>query len=179
MGSQGKGRIAALLAVMALVSALWAATVHAGWNLDDIRKQAEDAARTAVGGGLTNDEVARCTHLVRIPTAPDYTSINLAQAAMLLVYEVHLAWGAYEPPREKSEPAPAAQRARLMEMWRALMLEIGFMEPHKADHMMHGFQRIFTRGAVTKDDVDILMGVARQTQWAVQRGAESRRGGTS
>jgi len=37
-----------------------------------------------------------------------------------------------------------------MEMWRHMLLRIGYMEPDKADHMMQGFQRIFTRGAVTR-----------------------------
>lgn len=32
---------------------------EAGWNLNDIKKRAEDAARAATGSGLTNDEVIR------------------------------------------------------------------------------------------------------------------------
>lgn len=116
--------------------------------------------------GLSNEEVGRCTHLLRIPTASTYVSLNLAQAVMICCYELHLAAGAYEAPQEKAPAAPAAQRQRLLQLWREAMLQIGFMNTEKADHMMQGFQRIFSRGVRTTDDANILMGVARQAQWA-------------
>jgi tRNA C32,U32 (ribose-2'-O)-methylase TrmJ len=55
-------------------------------------------------------------------------------------------------------------------MWRQLLLDIGFMEPEKADHMMAGIQRVFARGALTLDDVNIFMGIARQADWARRHG---------
>ena len=45
------------------------------------------------------------------------------------------------------------------------MRTLGFMEPAKAQHMMLGVRRIFARGALSEDDVRILMGMARQTRW--------------
>ena len=116
--------------------------------------------------GLFNEEIGVCTHLVRIPTAGAYVSLNLAQAVMVCCYELFVALGAYEAPLEKSVVAPAGHRIKLMAMWRHMLLQIGYMQPDKADHMMQGFQRIFTRGAVTEDDLHILMGVARQAEWA-------------
>lgn len=124
--------------------------------------------------GLTNDEVARCTHLVRIPTDTDYISINLSQAVMICCYELFVASGAFEAPEEKSPPVAATQRLRLQELWRQSMLAIGFMNGEKADHMMQGFQRIFSRGIRTEDDAHIMMGVARQTQWAARHKAADR-----
>ncbi len=118
--------------------------------------------------GLANDEVARCTHLIRIPTGTEYASINLAQAVMICCYELFVANGAFEVPEEKSPPVAATQRLRLQELWRQAMLSIGFMNGEKADHMMQGFQRIFSRGVRTEDDAHIMMGVARQAQWAAQ-----------
>lgn len=119
--------------------------------------------------GLFNEEIGMCTHLVRIPTAGDYISLNLAQAVMVCCYELYTALGTYEPPREKSTVAPARHRIKLMEMWRHMLLTIGYVKPDKADHMMQGFQRIFTRGALTEDDIHILMGVARQAEWAAEQ----------
>ena len=116
--------------------------------------------------GLTNDEVGICTHLIRIPVHPGYASLNLSQAVMLCCYELFGALGTYEPPVEKSPPAPAAQKLKLLEKWREMLLEIGFMKEDKADHMMQGIQRIFSRGTFSEDDVAIMMGVARQADWA-------------
>lgn len=115
--------------------------------------------------GLLNDEIGLCTHLIRIPVGAEYTSINLAQAVVICAYELFNACGSYEPPQEKSFPATAAEKSRLMELWRETMLQIGFMEAEKASHMMQGFQRIFSRGVKTSADVKILMGVSRQTAW--------------
>ncbi len=116
--------------------------------------------------GLENEEVQLCTHLVRIPSAPDYRSINLAQAAMITMYELYSAASAYALPEEKSPPVNARHRQRLFEIWREAMLDIGFMKEDKADHMMQGFARIFSRGIRTEDDANIMLGVARQSQWA-------------
>src|SRR5262245_24300407 len=39
--------------------------------------------------GLTDTEVARCHHLIHIPTAPEYPALNLAQAVAISLYELH------------------------------------------------------------------------------------------
>ena len=121
--------------------------------------------------GLLNDEIGVCTHLIRIPTSGAYVSLNLSQAVMVCCYELFVALGSYEPPQEKSDLATAGHRLQLMKMWRQLLLDIGFMKLDKADHMMQGVQRVFSRGAITRDDVDILMGMARQADWAAKRKA--------
>jgi len=117
--------------------------------------------------GLDNDEIAQCTHLVRIPTVSEHASLNVSQAVMVLAYELFVAHGDYERPEEKSPPAPAALRARMMELWRAYLLDIGFMDEQKSDHLSYAFNRIFSRGALTENDVTILMGVVRQSRWAI------------
>ena len=122
--------------------------------------------------GLNNEEIGMCTHLIRIPVHPDYASLNLSQAVLLCCYELFSALGTYEPPVEKSMPASAAQKLKLLEKWRAMLLSIGFMKDDKADHMMQGVQRIFSRGTFSEDDVAIMMGVARQADWAAQHGSD-------
>ena len=120
--------------------------------------------------GLTNEEIACCTHLIRIPVDPGYESINLSQAVLLCAYELFTATGNYQPPIEKSEPALSARKLQLSSMWREMLLKIGFMKEDKADHMMQGIQRIFSRGVYSDDDVSIMMGVSRQAKWAAENG---------
>ena len=116
--------------------------------------------------GLLNEEVAQCTHLIRIPVDEGYTSINLSQAVLITCYELFTATGRYVPPHEKAPPAPQAQKMQLMKNWSAMLQEIGFMKPEQADHFMQGFHRVFSRGVVTRDDAALLLGVARQAIWA-------------
>ncbi len=119
--------------------------------------------------GLLNEEVAQCTHLVRIPVDTGYTSINLAQAVLIVSYELFTATGAYEMPHEKSPPAPQAQKMQLVKNWALMLREIGFMKEEQTDHFMQGFHRVFSRGVVTRDDAALLLGVARQAVWAAKK----------
>jgi tRNA/rRNA methyltransferase len=119
--------------------------------------------------GLTNEELALCTQIIRIPSAGEYRSLNVAQAVMVCAYELFVAAGIYEPPGEKSAEASSALRERMFEMWRATLLRIGFMKDDKAEHMMQGVRRVLSRGALTEDDVRIMMGIARQAEWAAAR----------
>lgn len=116
--------------------------------------------------GLLNEEVAQCTHLVRIPVDEGYTSINLSQAVLITCYELFTATGSYQPPHEKSPPAPQAQKMQLMKNWETMLKDIGFMNNLQSEHMMQGIHRIFSRGVVTRDDAAIMLGVARQALWA-------------
>ncbi len=120
--------------------------------------------------GLLNEEIAQCTHLIRIPVDEGYTSINLSQAVLVTCYEFFTASGRYEPPREKAPPAPQAQKMQLMKNWSNMLCEIGFMQPVQADHFMQGFHRVFSRGVLTRDDAALMLGVARQAVWAAHGG---------
>lgn len=116
--------------------------------------------------GLSNEELAFCTQIIQIPTAEDHRSLNVAQAVMICCYELFVAAGRYEPPEEKSPEAPSELRERMFDLWRETLLKIGFMKDDKAEHMMLGLRRILSRGPLSTDDVRILMGMARQAQWA-------------
>jgi tRNA/rRNA methyltransferase len=115
--------------------------------------------------GLTNEEIALCTNLIQIPSSPGYPSINLAQSVMLCCYELFVIAGDFVPLGEMSPVCPTATREQMFKMWREMLLEIGFMNEDKADHMMLGLRRIFSRAPLTEDDVRILLGIARQTLW--------------
>ena len=117
--------------------------------------------------GLLNEEIAQCTHLIRIPVDEGYTSINLAQAVLITCYEMFTASGSYQPPHEKAPPAPQAQKQQLMKNWQIMLRDIGFIADDKqTEHMMQGIHRIFSRGVFTRDDAAIMLGVARQALWA-------------
>jgi len=117
--------------------------------------------------GLSNDELALCNRIIQIPTASDCPSLNLSQAVLICCHEIFVRADVYQPPEEKSVAATSELRERMFGIWRELLLKIGFMEPDKADHMMQGIRRLMGRGAVTEDDVRIMMGIARQADWAV------------
>jgi tRNA/rRNA methyltransferase len=117
--------------------------------------------------GLFNEEIAVCTHIINIPSSGLYRSLNLSHAVMVCCYELFLLANnpSYAPPAEVSPEADGAMRERLYAAWSAMMLETGFCEPEKLEHMMLGLRRIFSRGKLTDNDVKILLGLAKQSRW--------------
>lgn len=118
--------------------------------------------------GLSNEELALCTQIIRIPSSPQYSSLNLSQAVMICCYEIFLATGHFQPAGEHHPEAPAVMRERMVAMWDDMLREIGFYDDEKSEHMLMAMRRIFSRGKLSVADVNILMGVARQTQWRVK-----------
>ena len=79
--------------------------------------------------GLTNQALDLCHTILTIPTDPGYWSLNLAQAFLLVAYELFLTagGGAGELPRGRRATAPAT-RADLESMYAALEDGLGRIE---------------------------------------------------
>lgn len=117
--------------------------------------------------GLPNQIVEQCNVLINIPANPDYSSLNLAQAAQVLAYECRLA---------AQEPAPAAagavgfhgQAAALAQiegMYQHLeqaLVAIDFLDADNPKKLMPRLKRLFARSALETEEVNILRGIARQ-----------------
>lgn len=147
------------------------------WRMDALASRlvrlAGDGELAVVFGredsGLTDGELDRCTHLVYLPSADRYPSINLAQSVMLVAYTLHMAsLGAAE---RESVGTPAAHRER-EDMYGHLaraLLAIGFLTPDTREVMMRRFRRIFGRAELSREEVKMLRGVARQTLWLARQ----------
>lgn len=83
--------------------------------------------------GLANEDLDRCNAVAIIPTDPDYSSLNMAQAFLLLAYEILLAAeGEAQPlPRSRRATEPATQ-ADLEETYEALHMGLTRLEFFKA-----------------------------------------------
>ena len=141
------------------------------WAPEVMREAASSRVALVFGRedkGLTNEELCMCHHIIQIPTTDTYTSLNLSQAVMVCCYELFQIEGDYERPEEKAPLADSALRERMFDLWRETLLGIEFMQADKADHMMQGFRRIMGRGALTLDDVRIMMGIVRQVDWSAR-----------
>ena len=119
--------------------------------------------------GLSNQDLASCQLLMTIPTHPDYLSLNVAQAAVICLYEIYLA--TQSQPADIETPRAAAEEVdRLFDIMRASLLKIGFLDSQNPEHMLLAFRRIFGRGGLEDKDVRILTGMFRQIEWYADRG---------
>ncbi len=113
--------------------------------------------------GLENDEVALADRILTLPVNPAFASLNLAQAVVIVAYELFkLASGAKLPfaMPEKSAPAPKEQ---LLAFFSSLERELEkvefFRPPDKRETMQINLRNIFTRMQPTRQDIQTLHGV--------------------
>ncbi len=133
------------------------------------------AARRKVGivfgpedTGLVDDDLLRCQLLLRIPTQPGAHSINLAQAVMIVGYELYLGHLDCEPGRVPVL-ATVEQIEAMYEQLEAALRTIGFLHDENARHMMFRMRRLLGRTGLEHSDVGILRGIARQIAWLGNR----------
>jgi len=118
--------------------------------------------------GLSNKDLEHCQLLVTIPTHEDYQSLNVAQAAVICLYELSLATLA--PAKAKIQRAEAEHVERLFDIMRASLLKIGFLDTENPEHMLLAFRRILGRAGLEDKDVRILTGMFRQIEWYANDG---------
>ncbi len=124
--------------------------------------------------GLTNDEMQRCHQLVHIPTNPDYSSLNLAQAVQVLAYELRMAAsgesGVAHDPIDWL-PVDGLQMERLFEHLEQTLLDIGFLNPEQPKKLMMRLRRLFNRARPDQNEVNILRGILTAAQAAGKKSA--------
>jgi TrmH family RNA methyltransferase len=117
--------------------------------------------------GLTTPELNLCHELVVIPTVTTATSLNLAQAVMVVGYEIMQV--GYQPPiHQLPAMASMAEIEAMYDHFRQAFAIRGFSDTHSIERVLDGLRRIFERTELEGRDVRLLRGVARQLAWALR-----------
>jgi TrmH family RNA methyltransferase len=115
--------------------------------------------------GLSNDELDLCTHLVHIPTNPEFSSLNVAMAIQVIAYELMLASGAGLPEREQAvQLASNAEMEGLFAHLAQALDDIGFVDQRRSQKLMRRLRRLFHRASPASDEVNILRGILSAAQ---------------
>ncbi len=117
--------------------------------------------------GLVDEDLKCCQMLIRIPTHHRAHSINLAQSVMIVCYELYLGSLGLVPGRVP-KLAPLEQIEAMYDQLEKALLEIGFLQPQNAPHMMFALRRMLGRAGLETPDVGVLRGIARQINWYAQ-----------
>lgn len=128
--------------------------------------------------GLGNDALDLCHAAAIIPTNPDYSSINLAQAVLLLSYEVFLAAGEVEGPlpRGRRSTRPATQEE--MENTYAALEEglhrIDFYKAREPEAILRTLRTLISRAEPDLQEAGLLRAIGfeigKYLDWAVKEG---------
>ncbi|KLN59274.1 rRNA methyltransferase [Kiloniella spongiae] len=118
--------------------------------------------------GLHNDDVVLADTVISVPLNPKFSSLNLAQAVLLIAYE----WfqqGVDVPDEELLlGSSPLATKDELLNFYKRLeaaLDESGFLwPPEKRPNMVRNLRNIFQRAHLTDQEVNTLHGVVKTLQ---------------
>ncbi|MEM7250890.1 MAG: RNA methyltransferase [Pseudomonadota bacterium] len=131
--------------------------------------------------GLSNDELDRCQALVRIPTNPDFASLNLGSAVQLIAYELrrHLPDPSGEPSVRASTHANQAQLEGLFSHLERVLVQLDYLDPKNPKFLMRRLRRLIARVEPEEAEVQILRGVLRNIEQGWRKPSRSVRDKTS
>ena len=116
--------------------------------------------------GLPNDIVEQCNVLINIPANPDYSSLNLAQAAQVLAYECRVGALGDQPTAGPigfhGEAASLSQIDGMYHHLEQALIAIEFLDAAQPKKLMPRLKRLFSRTQLETEEVNILRGIARQ-----------------
>jgi tRNA/rRNA methyltransferase len=114
--------------------------------------------------GLENDEVSLADAIVTFPVDPQFSSLNLAQAVLLVSYEWHRQASGGALPFEGERKAPPAPREMLVSFFDYIETEleaVNFYPEDKKPIMARNMRDVFHRLEMTEQDVRTLRGAIR------------------
>jgi TrmH family RNA methyltransferase len=123
--------------------------------------------------GLSAADLARCHELVTIPTAPESPSLNLAQAVLLVAYELHRSLGSEESVDLSSGPLPAEESEvrGLLEHAKQALICSGSITSDTPAGRFETLRRLLLRRRPNTAEVKLLRGLFR----LIEKSAEADR----
>lgn len=108
--------------------------------------------------GLTNQQLAWCHFRVSLPTHETYASMNLAQAVLVVLWEIsrtNVCQDIEAPP----DIAGPAEHKVLLENLRGFLDEMAFLNPQNPEHLWQEIVPIFRNREWTAREMTLLHGI--------------------
>ena len=115
--------------------------------------------------GLETEEVALAGKIVTVPVNPDFRSLNLAQAVILIAYEWSKHGAALAVPTEGDAAEPRAPQAHLegliAQLYAALEAADYFHPPDRTPATRNTIRTILTKADWSSREIQALRGIVR------------------
>lgn len=113
--------------------------------------------------GLATEDVVLASHIVTVPINPEFGSLNLAQAVILLAYEWSRQATLVQPTRFEIEPrAPQAELDGLIEHLDGYLAQVNYFNPpERMQATRNTIRTIFTKPGWSSREVKAVRGIIR------------------
>ena len=130
--------------------------------------------------GLPNEILDRAHVVVTIPTT-GHASLNLAQAVLIALYELHLsaadATRTLAPPRKDAPPATAEEYEQLFQDTERALYGIEFFKTRFHEHIMRSVRTLFFRAAPDSRELALLRAIFIEVIRTIDRITRGKAGG--
>lgn len=118
--------------------------------------------------GFTTEEASACQLLVRIPSSTKHPSLNLAQAVIVVAYELQREKWKFEAI-QKSSPATIEDLEGMYGHLQEVLEVIRFTDAQNPTRIPRVLRRLFNRAHPTKQEVRIVRGLCRNVLYELGR----------
>jgi TrmH family RNA methyltransferase len=118
--------------------------------------------------GLGFEDLALCQGSLTIASSPQHPSLNLAQAVLLVAWELS-DLSTVRASRTDGNEATHDELEAMFEHLEGMLHDIGFVQPETARHQMLALRGLLSRTVPTRREVTQLRGIWRQATWAARR----------
>ncbi|HEY8483571.1 MAG TPA: TrmH family RNA methyltransferase [Longimicrobiales bacterium] len=123
--------------------------------------------------GLSSAELDLCDRVLTIPADPSRPSLNLAQAVLLVAYELWLAGpgGGHPLPRHRKAAPPASSEMleRLFQDMEAALVTIDFFKKRNPEAIMRALRALIRRARPDVREASLLRAIAIEVRKYIQR----------
>lgn len=145
--------------------------------LEDITSLLETDARFGFvfgreDAGLPNEVVDRCDAYITLETAADYSSLNLAQAVMLVVWNLFRRFGApaeLRAPQRTWDGVSHDTLSRMMDDVEKALDTIGFFKGDQRDNVLRTVRQVFLKAELDQQELATFWGIFREVTLRDQR----------
>jgi tRNA/rRNA methyltransferase len=133
--------------------------------------------------GLTNEEVALCNAIIEVPMNPAHSSLNLAQAVLIVGYEWFQA-AAYEGPQatmsfNRTQPADKGMLVDLFTHLERELIDCGFLRDERMrGPMIINIRNMLQRAELTEQEVRTFHGIVKELRYGRRHDRPVRQSGT-
>lgn len=135
-----------------------------------VMEQPEEAEIALVFGrehaGLTNEELLQCHYHLHIPSNPEFSSLNLAQAVQIIAYELrmHSLNPGAQVETNQHAFATNTEMALFYEHLEKVLVQIDFLKPSNPRKLLQRLRRLFNRARLETTEINILRGILTQIE---------------